>query len=325
MSAKKAVYLLLGPETGEKDDFIRELVAGVKKEHKAAPEVYKFFVPETPVLEIVSLLQNRLLFSEFKVVIVFGADSLPRGDVGILAGYLERPADDSLLKLGQARLEEHIPAERKKIFWELLEHQKRGWVKTFFTKRGLSIEEEALDYLCDMVENNTRDLKAVCERLALFFGKDAVIRYENIEHYIYHGKEENVFTLFAGLAERDLTQSLEILGKMFLSGDEDAVRIVSGLSWQLTTLIQFYGFLAEGHSREQAFQKLSVRSKRQQKLYGDAKAKFSLEELLHCLAVIARFDVLFRSHNQSVHRILLELLVYDIVKQRPLLQSETPA
>jgi DNA polymerase-3 subunit delta len=328
MTAKKSAWLLLGPETGEKDDFIRELVAAAKKSAGGAPEIYKFFIPETPALQIVSLLQNRLLFSDFKVVIVFGAESLPRGDIGLLADYLERPAPDSLLVLcsdetrpSLAKLEERIEAENRKIFWELLDHQKRGWVKTYFTKRGMDVEEEALDFLCEMVENNTRDLKSVCERLALFFGKGAVIRYENIERYIYHGKEENVFTLFAALVRRDFDLALEIIDKMLLSRDEDAVRILSGLSWQLTNLVQFFALLERGVSRDQAFQKLAVKSKRQQQLYSDARGKFGLEELLHCVAVVSRFDALFRAHNQSVHRVLLELLVYDIVKLRPVLKN----
>jgi len=45
-----------------------------------------------------------------------------------------------------------------------------------------------------------------------------------------------------------------------------------------------------------------------------------LEHLLHCSAVVSRFDALFRAHNKSVHRILLELFIYDFVKQRPLLK-----
>ncbi len=327
MTAKPFAWLLLGPETGEKDEFIRSLVAGAEKERRAAPEVYKFFLPETPALEIVSLLQNRLLFSEYKVVIVHGAESLSKADAGVMSGYLERPSHESLLvlcsdetRLSSSGLEERIPPANRKIFWELLEHQKRAWVKSFFAKRGLAVEEEAVDFLCETVENNTRELKIVCERLALFFGKEGAIRQEHIEQYVFHGKEENVFTLFSGLVRRDFALCLEILDKMLLSRDEDAVRIVSGVSWQLNNLIQFFLLLDRGVPREQAFQKLAVRSKRQQKLFGEACANFRLEHLLHCSAVVSRFDALFRAHNQSVHRILLELFIYDFVKQRPLLK-----
>jgi DNA polymerase III subunit delta len=325
MTAKPAAWLLLGPETGEKDDFIRERISALQKETGAMPEVYKFYVPDTPCLEIVSLLKNQLLFSACKVVIIFNAESLPKNDAGLLIEYLAHPAPDALLflcseeiKFSPARLEERIGAAGKKIFWEMLEHQKRGWVRNFFIKRSLAIEDEALDFICEMVENNTRDLKTTCERLAVFFGKDAVIRYENIVQYIYHGKEENVFTLFAALVRRDFPLCLEILDAMLLSREEDAIRILSGLLWQLRNLARFFALVARGDSREQAFQKLAVRSKRQQKMYSDAQAHFSSDQVDACLLSLARFDTLCRVHNQAVHRLLLELFIYSAAKQRPL-------
>jgi DNA polymerase-3 subunit delta len=324
MTAKPAAWLLLGPETGEKDDFIRDLARAAEKENGAAPERYKFFLPETPCLEIISLLKNRLLFSDYKIVIVFGAEHLSKGDAGLLAEYLEHPASDALLilcsdevRLSQAKLEERIGADRKKIFWEMLEHQKRGWVKNYFRKRSMDIEDEALDLICEMVENNTRDLISICGRLQVFFGQDAVIRYENIVNFIYHGKEENVFTLFSGLVRRDFPLCLEILDTMLLSGEEDAVRILSGLLWQLRNLSRFFTLLRQGDSREQAFQKMGVRAKRQQKMYADAREKYSGEEVDASILALARYDTLFRVHNQNVHRLLLELFLYSVIKRRP--------
>ncbi len=324
MTVKRSAWLLLGPETGEKDDFIRDLIRKTEKDTGAKPELYKYYLPETPCLEIVSLLKNRLLFSDAKIVTVFGVENLSKNDAGLLADYLEHPAGDSLLllcsdeiKISQPKLEERVGAERKKIFWEMLEHQKRGWVKNYFVKRSMDIEDEALDFICEMVENNTRDLKSICGRLQVFFGKDAVIRYDNIVNYIYHGKEENVFTLFAGLVRRDFALCLEILDKMLLSREEDAVRILSGLLWQLRNLSRFFALLRQGDSREQAFQKMAVRAKRQQKTYTDAGKHFTGEEVEAGILALARFDTLFRVHNQNVHRLLLELFLYSIIKRRP--------
>jgi DNA polymerase-3 subunit delta len=62
------------------------------------------------------------------------------------------------------RIERLVPKENKVIFWELFESQKQGWVNNFFRARGLSVEPEAVDFLLDMVENNTRELQAICER-----------------------------------------------------------------------------------------------------------------------------------------------------------------
>ena len=325
MTAKHAAWLLLGPETGEKDDFIREVIRLTGKEKGAPPELYKYYIPETPVLEIVSLLKNQLLFAEYKIVTVSGVEHLSKNDAGLFLEYLARPSGDALLilcsdeiKISQPKLEERIGSDRKKIFWEMLEHQKRGWIKNFFTKRSMDIEEEALDFICEMAENNTRDLKSICGRLQIYFGKGAVIRQENIVNFIYHGREENVFTLFAGLVKRDFPLCLEILDKMLLSREEDAVRILSGLLWQLRNLGRFLRLLRQGDSREQAFQKMTVRAKRQQKMYSDAREQYTEREVENGIRALARFDTLFRQHNQNVHRLLLELFLYSVIKRRPL-------
>ena len=64
-----------------------------------------------------------------------------------------------------------------------------------------------------MIENNTKDLKSECSKLALFFGPGASIKTEELEKYLYHSKEENVFTLFESIAQRNFDLSLEILSK----------------------------------------------------------------------------------------------------------------
>ena len=86
----------------------------------------------------------------------------------------------------------------------MFDNQKQGWVTNFFRQRKITIAADAVEYILDMVENNTRDMRAECERLALFFGPDATIGLESVEQYIYHSKEENVFTLFDRICEREL-------------------------------------------------------------------------------------------------------------------------
>jgi DNA polymerase-3 subunit delta len=322
MTAKGSSYLLLGPETGEKENFIKSLINGIEKKKKSKPDVYKYFATETPCLEIISLLKNRLLFADYKVVIVFGAESIGKNDGVLLEEYLRHPAPDTMLilctdemRVAHQTVEQAIAPENKKIFWELLEHQKRGWVSNFFIKRSMRVDEEALDFIIEMVENNTKDLASICERLEIFFGRNASLHYEDIENFIYHSKEENVFTLFSGIVKRDFALSLEILDKILLSHEEDAIRILSGLLWQVHNVIQFVALLAQGTTTERAFQKLAIKTKRQQKLYGEAKANFSLEELLKIVALISQFDTWFRVHNQNIHRILLELFIYSITKK----------
>jgi DNA polymerase-3 subunit delta len=323
MTHNESVFLLLGPEMGEKEIFIKDLIAKAEKEKKTKAEVYKFFGHDSSCIEITTLLKSRLLFSDYKVVILTGIESINKKDMELLSEYIARPAEDTMLilcsdetRISLGKLEEAIPASNKKIFWELLDHQKRGWVKSYFQKRSVNVEDEAVDFIIEMVENNTKDLKSVCERLEIFFGARNLIRFEDIENFIYHSKEENVFTLFASILKCDFPLALEILDKILLSNDEDPIRILSGILWQVHNLVQFLSLITQGETFERAFQKMAVKSKRQQKLFAEAKEKFSLKDLYKIIQVISQFDTWFRVHNQSVHRILMELFLYKIIKLR---------
>ncbi|HEQ71913.1 MAG TPA: DNA polymerase III subunit delta [Spirochaetia bacterium] len=321
MSKTDTTYLLLGPETGEKDAFIETAIKRFEDERGGRTEIFKFFAFETQAVEIVSLLKNGLLFSDHKAVIVYGAESLGKPDATAVADYLGEPAPDALLflcsdevRFPHSKIEKAVLPGNKKIFWELLDHQKKGWIRNFFNRHGIRIEEEALEFIIDMTESTTKDLKATCERLRIFFSDRGEIVYDDIENYVYHGKEENVFTLFGALSKRDFSLSMEILNKILLSKEEDPVRILAGILWQVRQAIKFLSLLAERHSAESAFQKLSIRTKRQQRLYHQMRENYSLVTLFQVVRLIARCDVRLRSLNQNTHRFLLELFIYSMLR-----------
>jgi DNA polymerase-3 subunit delta len=203
-----------------------------------------------------------------------------------------------------------VSKERKVIFWELFESQKQGWVNNFFRARGMGIEPEAVDFLLDMVENNTRELQAICERLALFFGKGARVGYAEVERLLYHSKEENGFTLFDRLAGRDFPGSLEVLSKILLSRDSDAVALLALLASQVRKLFAFARLLAANYDPAEAAQRLEIRGKRAQQTYAGAARRYSLGELARLLRLTALFDHRVRSLKAALHPALLQLYLY---------------
>ncbi len=182
-------------------------------------------------------------------------------DVQALLEYLSAPSRDATLVLvagGFAsevdrKIVGAIPKERQKIFWEMFDNQKQGWVVSYFRQRKITIDPTAVEYILDMVENNTRDMRTECERLALFFGAGAAIGLADVEQYIYHSKEENVFTLFDRLCERELSGSLEVLDKILLSREAEATQITSGLLMQFRRLASLKRMQAENYEASEAF------------------------------------------------------------------------
>ena len=319
--AVSGLYLLLGPEEGEKDEYLRKLLAQVARQSGGPPEVQRYYPFEADLSQALAVLANGSLFASFRVAILHNAEELKtKRDVDLLAGYAEHPNPDTALVLLSAevgrmdkRIEKLVAKERKVIFWELFESQKQGWVNAFFRSRGMSIEPQAVEYLLDMVENNTRELQAICERLALFFGKGARVGYAEVERLLYHSKEENGFTLFEQLAARDLLGSLEVLAKILLSRDADAVQLLGVLAGQARKLLLFQRLLLANYGAAEAAERAEVRGKRQQQTFAEAARRYSQEELARLIRLTALFDYRARSLKAALHPALLQLYLYYAV------------
>ncbi|MBN1797021.1 MAG: DNA polymerase III subunit delta [Spirochaetales bacterium] len=314
------VYLLLGPEVGEKDKYLNQIIQGLKKEKGKNPEVFKFFPYDINIIDVITLLRNGMLFSDHKVVIIENIHDLKKSDVNALIDYCKNPSALSSLilcsdqvKAVPGQLEKLIPDENRKIFWELFENQKKGWIVNFFKKYKITLENDAVDFMVEMVENNTKNMRSECEQLALFFDQDSVIKYSDIENFIYHSKEESVFTLSDQILKRDLSGAMEVLHKILLSKEDDPLRIINGILWQMRILLSFCSQLDEGYRVDEIFMKLKVKSKRRQKALLEAKDKYTIHELELIIMLSAQFEVLLKSMKTELHNLLLELFIYLMI------------
>jgi DNA polymerase III subunit delta len=319
-----AVRLLLGPEEGDKIAFIDKVKESLLSKYGEQPEITRFYAGETPMAEVVRCLRNQTLFARHRLIIVLNIGEVQRAEeAGTMAEYVASPADDATLLLvspGFAgdvhkKILTGIPKDNQKIFWEMFDDKKQGWIASFFRQRKISIAPEAVDYILDMVENNTRDMRTECERLAQFFGPDADINLESVEHYIYHSKEENVFTLFDKICERELGSSVEVVDKILLAREAEATQIAGGLLMQFRRLGALKAMLAEGYQASEAFTKLRIFSKKNQKTYLEGAEKFAAAEIATIIQLLASFNERFRSVKTDLHELLLHLLVYYIVQK----------
>jgi DNA polymerase-3 subunit delta len=320
----KSVYLLLGPEQGEKIQYIEKIIRDITSKEKEEPEKHKFYAFEYNLVEIISLLRNGSLFSRHKVVTIANLELIKKKeDVSLLLEYLLTPSPDATLLLLSDTIKRDIskrivgavPEQNQKIFWEMYENKKPGWVKSYFNKANISIDQESTDFLLEMIENNTRDLKQECERLVQFFGPNTELKIESIARYIYHSKEENVFTLFDHVARRDLSASQEVLNKILLSKESDPAALMGGFLWQIRKLLDMKRLLEENYSLEETFAKLQIKSKKSQKTYINAHKSYTLKEVQSLITLIADFDIRLRTFKADLHTLLLQLFLYYAIKR----------
>jgi DNA polymerase-3 subunit delta len=318
MSSSGAPYLLLGPEAGEKEAFLHRLLERIGKESGGPPEVQRYYPFEGDLTEAMAALANGSLFSRHRVLLLNQAEELTRKrELDLLAAYCARPAPDSTLVLlsdevarVDPRLERLVPRDNKVIFWELFENQKQGWIMNFFRSRSIQVESQAVEFLLDMVDNDTLTLAGTCEKLALFFGPGSRLGYDEVEKILFHSKEENVFTLFEKLASRDFPAGLEVLAQILLARESEAVQLLAGLTGQYRKLLAMKRLLAASYSAEEAAQRLAMRSKRVQRIYAEGCRRYGLSELESIMRLSARFDLRLRSLKSTLHALLLELYLY---------------
>ena len=318
MKNPEPFYLLVGPEEGEKRQFIEDTVEDYRRAAGDEPEIHRFYVGQTDSNEVVSIIKNGSLFAAYKFVIFSGIESLKKGEVKTLAEYAKNPEKSATLFLVTedykvpSSLEKAAGKDRKKIFFELFENRKRDWLVRYFSSSGLRIDEEAIEVLLELVENNTLEMKIAADRLVLFFGEKGEISADDVEEFIYHSKEENVFTLFGRLVHRDFSGSLEVLRKILLSGSSSGVQILGGLLWQFRRLLNLSVLLDQHYSNEEAFRAVAVRGKRNQQNYLEGSRHYSTRELRRAVSLIAEYDGLVRQHPADVGPLLLDMFIFRL-------------
>ena len=317
----KNIHILLGPENGEKKEFINKLEQNITKKY-GNPEKYRFYPYDTEIGEIVSIMKNGSLFSSHKIVTINNCEDIKKkSNIDQLVGYCKSPAEDVTLILVSDtnkidnKIEKAVPATQKKMFWEMFENRKKDWVISFFRKKGLSIDHNAVELLLEMIENNTDSMKNDCEKLAFYFKEGARISEDDIENFLYHSREENVFTLFDKVCKRDLESSLDVLNSIILAKETQPVQLLSGLLWQFKNLLNLSSLLSQNFPQNEALLKSNIRGKKGQKTYMDAVRRYKTRELEKIISLTEEYDHRLRTVRTEMQDSIIEMYLYNCIKK----------
>jgi DNA polymerase-3 subunit delta len=320
-SASERVCLLMGPEHGRRQDHVMALRDKLTKQYKEAPEQHKFYAFEAPFTNILSLLQNGDLFCAHKLVIVNNVEDYKKSDLDLIKGYLKHPSEDATLVLvsDETKLDSLtrvMAKDQVHVFWEMFEKEKKGWVIHHFKEIGLGLTPDAAEFFLEMIDNSTDQLRMEAQKLLLFFERGATISLDDLEHYLVHSREENVFTLFEKITEAQFSKALEVLKKMVASKETEGIGLLGGLTWQFKNLLAFQIKLMERNPAEEAFTQLRVFGKKAQGNLRSGARHYSLSDLQNILVLTAEFDQRLRQFKGEHHGQLLELYLYYVIKRK---------
>lgn len=318
-------YLLLGPEHGKKKDFIEKKSAEFIKQIKLPSQTYRFYIGQDETESYLSTLLNPSLFGDAQIVTVVDAEQLKGKAAKETARYLKNPSATNLLflcsdEVSAAKIDKSVSTvfnkEQTVIFWELFESDKRSWILSFFLGRKIKITTEAVNGLLETIANDTEELQAVCSRLADFKGSGSEITVDDWEQFIYHSKEENVFTLFEKMIGQRFDSVLEASRKILRSGQANLISLTAGLTWQFRRLLKIHLLLQSGETVSAACELESIRGKRNQKLYSDAVKVYGCSEVENCLTLLNHTDSLLKSGAVFSGEIVFDLLMYRLTIEK---------
>jgi DNA polymerase-3 subunit delta len=319
------IVLFLGPEEGDKGDAIAEIRSAMRTRHGEDLEEYSYYAFETPSEQVTGILENGSLFGSATLVRYRAVEHLKKKDeIAPLLEYSRHPVGETVLILESSEvsvakdLEKAAGSRNKKIFWEMFDNQKQGWLQGYFRRHNVRIDPEAVELMLELVQNNTLDLRQEADRLIAFVGNR--ITQEDVGRYIYHAKEENVFTLYDAIVAGDLDHALDIALKLIVN--TDPVQILGGLSWQLDRLHALQTLRAEGVPDGRIFDELAaftgqrVTSKRAQKSLLAAAVTYSLDDCRAIKIVTGDVDALLRSVPTAPHSHLLQQYLYAVIARK---------
>lgn len=322
-------YLLLGPEKGLKNDYIKDLKA------KLDPcEVSRFYEVEDYEDEMFAQLNNNDLFAPHRLVIFEITDELKGKDkIRALANYITSPSDCATLVITSTELRVPpeimgaVPKDNTVTFYEMFENQKPQWLNNFFRRNGYSISTDACNAIIEKVENNVHDFENICSQFVIFLNslqEKKNITEEDVEDYLAHTREETDFTLFAYVARRKLDSALECLHTLLRTKETSSVTSMcaSRLASYFRRLLSVQINQQKGMSLETSFStkyfenEYPIRRKKDKDIYTDASRNYSIRDIERILVTLAEYDLKIKEAPSTVQQTMMEKCLIDVIMHK---------
>ncbi len=320
------VYLLFGAET-----YLRDLAAKTiadlvlvgsslrefnEIEHSLSESKIQYALSDA---EQLPLMDSRRVvkITDVRVSANSNKDNLKEGDEEILARYLARPAETSIVifvaaeldkrrKISKLLLEKCVAVE----FSELKDAELIGWAKTKLKELNADADTRALNLLVALVGNNVRRLTNEIEKLAVAALPDKLITYELVESLVPDSREISNFDLTDHLLAKDKSRSLQVLKKILDDGAEPLM-LLGLISYNFHRLFLSKELMRQGVDRKEIARIMKLHWSKQEDFLATAR-RTDAEKLSWVMQKIAETDVAIKT-SKATPRLQIEMLVCELV------------
>ena len=329
-------YLLLGPEKGQKEDYINKLRSQI-----GPCDVSKFYAFEDYEAELYAQLNNNDLFADHKLVILDEVQDIKTADkVKPLAEYIMNPSDCATLVMTSTELYVNsslmgaVESQGKDYtvkFYELFDSQKDEWLSTFFRRNGLSIDRKAIAAIIERVENNIQEFRNTCSQMVIYIKTVPdrnTVTYEDVEEFLSHTREETDFTLFSYIARCKLESALECLHTLLRTKDAATVtamcasRLSTYFRRALTVQINASNgcgmSLRRGEDNTAFTKKLfdwerPISMPKDREIYRDCCSNYTRKDMERVLVTLAEYDIKIKECGTVMQGVMMERCIMDVI------------
>jgi DNA polymerase III subunit delta len=185
-----------------------------------------FYGDEAEAQGIVTAAQTLPWLGMQRLVLVRGAEALPRAADPSLVAYCNQPSPSTCLIFTAQRAEASRPLFTLllKLPWavrfrKLLARELSTWIEQRIAARGCRISAQAVAALIDTVGNDLRLLANEIDKLVTFVGPEQVIEVKSLTALTDDIREMSAFELARCLSAGDLAEALRAWGKFASSGE----------------------------------------------------------------------------------------------------------
>jgi DNA polymerase III delta subunit len=220
-----------------------------------------------------------------------------------------------------SKLEALLSDEQNIMFWEMFENQKSQWIRQEFKKYQFFIEDDAVQFILDTVENNRSDLENTILNIISSYQntlEKRVICKSDIESFLFHSKDESVFSLYDSMLEQKKEKAIHILNKLFYSSgvEEAVITLLSGLLWshrRFFRVLELYE--NQRKNLDEIYKMLNINMKKTREILTQAVNRYSFHHIALQFYKLSELDYYLKVLPDELKLIRLQTFVINFMDE----------
>jgi DNA polymerase-3 subunit delta len=141
------------------------------------------------------------------------------------------------------------------VFYPLLDREVPGWIDEWVRARGLSIRQDAAQYLWQITGNDLQKINNELEKVVIFIKERKTIAFDDVKTVVGDFREYTSFDLADAVGRKNREQAFLILSRLIQEG-EQPVGILGSIAWNFRRLLQAKAMEAAGIGPDEIMKKL---------------------------------------------------------------------